>query len=492
MRNYLYYLATFLLTTICNAQVEFEKKDILISPSAYNKKIATDFNYLILGENSPQQGISATLNEKKSNIKINGLLYAGLSGVFTIEADLAASNGIYFFDQENGSEQGRITLNYYRRLISFSKYKDVEDKDRAYINLQIVDLLSKTKTKYDKLLKFLKTVKFNDRTGVSLKEEEKIYKQLRLIASNYINENQKLGYDELPETAFDVEEYLNPTMSNDSGGNQKGKGGIRDIKIENEGNFNLIKLIKDYDAINDFILTKLEDSINKIELQKTEKQWTYNHTFFYGISPYYERQSFKRFTYNDTQTFNQMFDRVRGDIYGVNLSINYSLEKGQGNQSKFKPESIFTRLSISLNRTSNISNFRNSTLETSSTFGNDVNGNPVIFTNSDNAFVGDDRYEYGFGSRFTWEAYIYPIKAPIGIFGIVGYEKNNFSSRSTADDKELYPIRIGLLFSLANKNNKKPNITIQAFLDRTDLNLSPNGNDDDLRFGLGIGLPINF
>ena len=482
------------LSFILSGQVTFESKNAIVSSAAFNKKIATDFNYLILGDNSPQQGISATLNEKKSNIKINGLLYSGVSGVFTLEADLAASNGIYFFDQGNGSEKGKITFNYYKRLTSLSTFKSLNVKDRAYINLQIVDLIGKAKTKYDELAKLLSLVTFDTINGVDKKEKNNIDKTLRKISREYINENQSLGYDQLPSMDFDSTDYDLEEMSNDSGANQEGPKGIRDVKIEIEGNrkLKLLKLIKDYDAARDFILNKLEDSINKIELQKTQKQWTNNHTLFYGISPFYERQSFKRFTYNNTQTFSEMFNQVRGDVYGVNLSINYSLEKGEGNNNRYNPQSFFTRLSMSLNRTSNISNFRNSTFETSSNLGNDVNGNSVVFNNSDNAFIGDTRYEYGFGNQFKWEAYLYPFNAPIGLFGTIGYEKIDFSSRSTAKDKELYPMRLGILFSLANKNSKKPNITIQTFLDRTDLNLSPNGKDDDLRFGIGIGLPVSF
>ncbi|PZW39033.1 hypothetical protein LX95_02173 [Mesonia algae] len=52
-------------------------------------------------------------------------------------------------------------------------------------------------------------------------------------------------------------------------------------------------------------------------------------------------------------------------------------------------------------------------------------------------------------------------------------------------------MRLGILFNLKNKEKDKPLVTIQTFLDRADLSLSPNGKDNDLRFGLGIGLPIN-
>ena len=81
---------------------------------------------------------------------------------------------------------------------------------------------------------------------------------------------------------------------------------------------------------------------------------------------------------------------------------------------------------------------------------------------------------------------------PIGLFGRIGYENIKFNRGSSADDIEKYPMRIGVLFNLKNKEKDKPVVTIQAFLDRTDLNLDPTSDpDNDLRFGLGIGLPIN-
>lgn len=43
-----------------------------VSDKAFSEKVSTDYNFLILGENSPQQGISATLNDDQTNIKISG------------------------------------------------------------------------------------------------------------------------------------------------------------------------------------------------------------------------------------------------------------------------------------------------------------------------------------------------------------------------------------------------------------------------------------
>ena len=492
MKKLLIILACFAISPNLFTQVVFEEKDALISKTAFSKKVTTQFNYLILGENSPQQGISATLNEKKSNLKINGLLYSGISGIYTIEADLAASNGIYFFDQENGSEQGKITLNYYNRLWSSSSFKKLKSRDRAHINLQIEDLIAKSKTNFDSLYHRFKSIKFNDNPNTKkdqdsifkLQDSIKIYESLKCISYRYINHDQNLGYDKLKTKDFNGKTY--------DGKNNVITKKIRHVGVYNPNNYNFLKLIKDYEDARDFILYKLEDSINSIEFQKTEKQWTWEKTLFLGISPFFERQSFKRFAYDNTQTFSEMFALERGNIYGTTISLNFALNKGKGNKSRFKPQTIFTRLSLSLNRASNISNFRNTTLEITGPIGNDVNGNPIVFSNNDNAFVGDSVYEFGFGRRLVWDGYIYPFEAPIGLFGSIGYEKISFNRGSSIEDKELYPMRVGLLFSLVNKDSKKPNITVQAFIDRTDLNLNPNGEDNDLRFGLGIGLPVNF
>ncbi|WP_179019036.1 hypothetical protein [Winogradskyella forsetii] len=507
MKTQIFFVLSLILSMISFAQVEFEKKNGLVSSKAYSKKIATDFNYLILGENSPQQGISATLNDAKSNIKLSGLLYARSSGVLSVEADLSSSNGIYFFDQEKGSEKGKITFNYYRPIKRWSEYYKVDDLTKVTANLQILDLITKTKNEYEGLRKLMDSINIHNKNNESINIYEKddgaddAYKVLREIIDKYINSIDSKGFDRIKEEKIDEAPYFikekatdfkqnKPTSSDEIIEINNGKNSK--IIIENGNGLKLTKLLQDYAAKREFIIKRLEDSINKIELKTVEAQWAGNHIFFVGINPFYERQSFNRFTYDSTQTFQKMFVKERGNTYGLTFSLNYSLEKGKGSRNIYKPESLFLRLSASVSRTSNISSFKNSTLDITTPVGNDVNGNPVTFTNTDSAFIGDSIYEFGFGRKFVFDAYYYPFSLPVGIFGILGYELIVFNRNSLIDDKELYPMRLGMLFSLANKEKNKPLITIQAFIDRTDLNLSPNSEDNDLRFGLGIGLPINF
>ena len=496
-----------LLTTIAFGQIEIKEYTGLVSTEAYSKKISEDFNYLLLGENSPQQGVSATFNDKKSNLKINGLLYSGNKGILTIEADLAASNGIYFFDQENGSEQGKITFNYYKPLRRWSGFYSISDFTKANIKLQTLELIHQAKSDFEGLKGLVKTIFKKEMLADTIDITNKLMK----LSEKYINSDDAIGYHKLKNMEFDKSSYYiksstsfddSEAKKNEKTANGKkntpqiiindGIGSENDLEIHNDDNKKITKILKDYAAKRKFILKKLEDSINKLELENVKAQWSSNHVFFFGASPFYERQSFKRFLYDSSQSFSDMFTTERGNVYGVTLSINYSFEKGEGAKSVYKyPERLFLRLSTSLNRASNISNFKNSTLDISAPLGNDVNGNPIQFNNTDQAFIGDSVYEFGFGSSFAFEAYYYPFPLPIGMFGRIGYENVKFNNGSLLDNIEKYPLRLGLLFSIKNKENNKPVVTIQTFLDRTDLNLSPNGEDKDLRFGLGIGLPIN-
>ncbi|WP_340156299.1 hypothetical protein, partial [uncultured Winogradskyella sp.] len=262
--------------------------------------------------------------------------------------------------------------------------------------------------------------------------------------------------------------------------------------LDVDSKYNVKKVLSAFQAKHDFILKKLQDSIHTIELNKSKTLWTTNKILFFGVSPFFERQSFNRFSYDESLAFKDMFKKERGSLYGITFSLNYSYERYKAYKSKYLPKNFFIRVLTTLNRASNFSNFKNTTLDIIGELGNDVNSNPITFENNDIAFVGDALYEFGFGSSLTLDMYYYPWSTPIGFFSIIGYNNIRFNRLSELDNIERYPMRLGLLFSLVNKEKNKPAVTVQAFIDRTDLNLSPNGNDNDLRFGIGIGLPINY
>lgn len=477
------------------AQIEIQNNDQFISKRAYNQKITKDLNYLILGENSPQQGISVTVNEKKSNLKINGLLYTGKYGIMTMEADLAASNGFYFFDQGNGSEQGKITMNLFKPLLIWTEQYPLKGYSKANIKLKTLEVIRQAKVEYHGLRELAMEALPQDL--FETEEDDEAIKKLKKITEVYINQDDSKGYHKIngvfDESPYkDKEEKKNNSVAITIKKFKKNSDNtFNDLPINKEHEKYIAKILKTYANKRQFILKKLEDSINTLELQSVKSKWASTSMFFFGVSPFYERQSFKLFSYDNTVAFADMFERERGNVYGVNMSLNYNLSKEEGSLNPLKPQNLFLRASVSFSRASNISNFTNSTLDIATPIGNDVSGNPVTFTDTDNAFLGDTTYEYGFGSAFAFDAYYYPFAVPIGFFGIIKYENITFNRTSDIKDKELYPMRLGLLFNLTNKDKKKPLVTIQAFIDRTDLNLKPSGSNGDLRFGIGVGLPIN-
>lgn len=492
MKQLIISLLTFLsITTTLHSQLIIERKSGLVSQNAYSKKISKDFSFLILGDNSPQQGVSATLNDGKNSLKINGLLYSGSRGILSVEADLTTSNGFYFFDDERGSERGKFTFNYYKRVYAKSEYYSSNTIVKTSIKLEVIDLITQAKSDY---LELRKLVEENISPKLIKKEQnDRALKKLRSLTRKYINSQDVNGYNMLEKRNLDKKGY---TLKNASSMVLKevlNEGGKKqDLKIMNGSKKHVSKILRDYLAKEQYILKELEDKINEAELKIAEPQWAGNHIVFLGVSPFYERQSINRFSFDNTKRFEEMFTEEKGNTYGITLSLNYSLKKGEGSRNPLKPENLFIRFLASFDRASNIASFSNDQLNVTSSFGNDVEGNPVTFTNSDEAFIGDTPLDYGFGSSFFLETYYYPFKAPIGLFGRIGYENVTFNRISTAQDEERYPMRLGALLNLKNKKKDKTIIVVQAFLDRTDLKLHPTRDpDNDLRFGLGIGLPIN-
>ena len=490
MKNSVYLL--LLLPFLCFAQNQLiiEEKVGLVSQEAYNKMVTENFSYLLLSETSPQQGISATLNEEGSNLKINGLLYSGYYGILNMEADLTASNGVYFFDEEKGSQQAKISFNYFRTIGHWSKYKSPTPVKQTSNRMELLEAIIEAKSKHDTYFDLLSDPSIisynypelqNDLKAINLK----VINKLKQLTARYINIQITEGFDQLPSRNVDTKEFLivkpeTITLKNNS----------KSYPITANG-YNLNKLLIAYKANENYILNELGNKLIELELKAAESQWTSKHNTFYGITPFYERESFRRFTPDSTKTFANMFNETKGDLYGISFSLGYNYERKTGYGKKLFPYRFFIQASTTIGRASNRSAFSNSTLNISQSLGNDVNNNPITFTKEDAAFIGDTQYKYGTSNEFKVEAYYYPFNVPVGFFGRIGYQFINFSRLKEVDDKEISPMRLGILFNLKNKEKDKPAVVIQTFVDRSDLSLSPNGVDNDLRFGLGIGLPIN-
>ena len=114
----------------------------------------------------------------------------------------------------------------------------------------------------------------------------------------------------------------------------------------------------------------------------------------------------------------------------------------------------------------------------------------VLSPNSKEGNFNKKGNPYSSGNSFALgtEAYWYPFER-FGLFGQIGYNNLNFDT-GEGEDVEIYSLRLGLLFNI--KGKEKNYATLQLFADRSDLSLSPNSNDEDLRFGFKVGVPFNF
>ncbi len=85
---------------------------LLVSNSSFNKTIKSDISYLLISDQSLAQGASLTKNDEGSQITFTGNLINVGRVVINAEASFKSSNGIYFFDNDNG-ESAKISLGIY-------------------------------------------------------------------------------------------------------------------------------------------------------------------------------------------------------------------------------------------------------------------------------------------------------------------------------------------------------------------------------------------
>lgn len=527
MKSYINLFACiFVINAICaqkdlasnNETLVINTDDGLISRAAFSNAVSQDLNFLIFDKLTPQSGISATAKEDGTQIVLSGQLYSGNYGLLTAAADLSSTKGVYFFDQDKGGNDASISLNFFKGYNSKYVYNIKNDLGLIDINLQSVKLISDAKTKMDTIFSLLSQyIVIKNVTGRSIsgsqtkefdldnilvkddsstttddytktKEFIALNDKLISLSQTYINSQDSEGFDNLPPGTFDIKPFTkkpeNLTSTKINYTNAKGEAKVINI----EYNTNLQALIKEYLKFKSYVYKQLEDEIIKNQLSSAASYWTSKHLFFFSAHPFYKRESFT--TLNSR---NLTFDEIQGDIFGITINlINYSYQNLDKSKKWYMPRSWFVRTGLTASRSSNRSDFRESNLSISQNVGTDSNGNMINATSTRNAFIGDAQYQYGNTLGLTFETYYYPANFPIGLFGSIGYSSLKFPKDSGIKNKEIAPLRLGLLAKIKNTDAKKDIVTLQLFLDRTDLSLAPNGGDKDLRFGIGLGVPINF
>ncbi|WP_160114345.1 hypothetical protein [Aquimarina sp. AU119] len=503
-----------LYSSLVNSQIN-DKSNNLVSSGAFNKLVFQDLNFMILGDAAPQQGLAFELNDDNTEIEASGYLGNKKNYFFTIDGEFTVDNGVYFFDENEGSKKSRFAFNTYIGLNKSKRSfysmnggnesidtKIDDDKKKQYLskkyntriafikkNLYLVDSVP---SYFYRFKGFVEYMKKNDLTSIICKDEEcsdiELYYAERIdtIQKSYkgyikIDDKKTIKVDDTKYrlTTKAANRVLTVTDEKEENENYKKKDYVQKLP----GDMNVLKLLEDYKSAKDALDDIVENTKDK-ELAIAQESWTSKKISFLGISPFYQRESTTLYEFRENTEFNKLFQDITGDVYGATVSYNYVWQR------KGQKYLIFRGL-VSASRSSNINQFKQQTITVDVPTGDVIGGVPITIANSKKGYIGDAAYTYGFRQSYDVELYYSNFIKYLGVFGNIGYNKLGFSEDSGIKDIEQFPLRLGLLLNLKSKDEEKNILTLQLFMDRQDLNKSPNGDDKDLRFGFKVGLPIN-
>ncbi|WP_228851455.1 hypothetical protein [Aegicerativicinus sediminis] len=455
------------------------------TPGAFDKYLIDQLSFLILGKGNLQTGFGFELNKEKTDLKFNGLLLNSPKSLLTAEATFKAKEGFYFFDEEKGGSQASISLVYHvlfgKNVSSFVKR---DEQDRKLLMVSIYNKLWRTELHYH----YLKTIldSYN-----LYKENAKVKSTLDTLKKQYNLITPALPkFDILqPDQAkgVDIKAYL----KNGNLGPLEIVDHDQTIKTIESSMYDLEKVLTDFKAKETYILKDLEKELFGLERTYTNPSAMGTHLNYLSFEGYYERESLNLFHFDNTLSFGKMFQEERRDNYGLKASFNYYYLKGPKGW-KWVPNNGYIKIGGFAGRGTNFSKLTQKELETVSVIGEDVNGNSIELKDTKKAYSGETPYVYGFKYGLFADAYALFFKQKFGVFGEIKYENISFGDETGVDDIDLLPLRLGILYTFKSKEKDATFLVARIFMDRTDLGLSPNKPDNDLRIGFGVGIPINF
>ncbi|MGH1386698.1 hypothetical protein [Kordia sp.] len=499
----------FTFTLFVNAQVsvalsptkpvEVVDADKLVSVEAFKKLLFQDLNFAILGENTPAQGFSTELTDNSSKLSVKGFVKRGTNWLVTIDGNFAVDKGVYFFDEDGGSKQANFAVNYfyvfgYNR--NFISAKDLAVQ-RALINRNFLekDTIYKVYENFYKLHDLMVAVNLPTDTLYGNDYVVKAHENNKQIILNKSMYTPRTTNSELGKliTEFELENKHNNSIHKDNFNiinirtvdQQQNKTTTnQNIKLNFVIDGKIInpkKLLEVYKkALAD--VKAIHATVEDLELKNGADKWTRKQFFYLGFSPYYQRENLTVFNYIEGASFNDFFSDQRGDLYGVNASLNWFSQS-----SKYL---FYLRALTSVGRGSNINSFSKRTY-----VYNDIIGNGTTIANEKVGYINGRGESYGYGTATSGSFEAYGMRNGYGLFVKLGYNTVDFKDNSRFKRVERYPFRAGVLFNLKSTSKKKNLLTLQLFIDRSNLKLSPTPSDptkaDDWRFGFKIGLPIN-
>ncbi|WP_291127549.1 hypothetical protein [Flavobacterium sp. UBA7682] len=478
------------------------KVEAPLSSTAFDSLIIGELNFMVLGDDNVKQGISYEYKENNTELNLSGKLHSTDLFIMTVDGKFSIDSGAFIFDETDGSKKGKLTLNFFFNLPWNSKfYRTLDESKPNEIDSRRAMIQNK-----------VQSMALADSIHYKIKDFEAILGTLKIphvsIKSKKFD-RQRAMLDKTHTVPYDytAADYNNITANKERLLKRLKvyykKGGISDFDVlidtlnkepvketyqilDNDDNvvdsftiakiFKLEKLLKDYQES----YARLENYTtenNKLEIATFKKYWIGARSWYAGVSPFYERQGFDIYNPNlpSTTIFKDRFNQINSDLYGVGLSLNHV--------RVFKNRSFYIiRLLNAIGRSNNFAEYDKKDYSFTSSSEN-VNGIPIEVTKVKTGYINKAgrNYEYGTFTNLNLELYVAPIPVA-GVFGKIGYSKNDALLK-----EETYPFETGILINLKSKD-KKNIVAIQLFMSRLNLNEHP---DDDMNFGLKIGLPIN-
>lgn len=455
----------------------------LVKPKTFNKLIRDDLSFLIIGESNPKQGLELEFDDDKSIITAGGYISTSKNFLTTIEGEFTSNDGgIYFFDNEGGAKTAKFTLNIYKSFFgkrSFGKVEKIGNPD---------------KNQNDSIQRaFLKNYFFEKDTIKGIKDN---YLILQEIMNEYKlpTKKENIIYSgkngDVAPTKVEInkvkEKYLKKPKSKDKSletidvqKSIKKDETVRTWTISK--NIKAFKLLEDYEKAK-VLYDKMYDSIMKKEIEFAKPLWSKKSFWYFGFSPSYARENITLYNAESTQEFEKRFDEKKGDLFGIQLQMNWFKQTKKGKY-------FLARFLTNWGRGSNLSSFEKNTFGISTPSGEPIGSSPILLTESKEGYTSEDPYNYGFLQSYQLEVFG-SLTKHFGLFTSLGYNKLGFDENNGLEDIEKLPFRAGGFINLTSKEETKTILVLQVFADRSNLESDPTLTND-WRFGFKIGLPVN-
>lgn len=470
-----------------------------LNQDAFDKNIMQDINFMVLGNNNLKQGVSYEYDEKRTELSLTGALANRKSYILTIDGAFSVDDGVFVFDNKDGSTKGTAGLNLFipawfgngkfypatsgdinsgkvNRARHLNRLIEIELPEKVLDTFMTLDAImgnfkfpQSEITQEDGGLFGGKLDRQNNLKMVNslhskktLPSKDRLLKALLKYYNNPDPEIKYTDYDTLLK-ALNKADQTTVTI--------QGRDGSITYNVP-EG-LDIEALFNDYDKIVERA-KNIDEEISDKQIKKFKGIWTFEYNTYFGISPYYERESLT--TYDSNSTATELADRFtdkRGDLYGLSLTANNVWRSKKG-------AFAMIRGLVTFGRDSNFKDFEKKDYIYNS-LPEPIGTGTIIEEQKKTGYYTAHNTTYGYGLLQKYSAEIYLSSKVVGLYGKFGYSKNEARYK-----KEVLPLETGLMINL--QSEKKNVVSILLFVAREDLNVHP---DKDTNFGFKIGLPIN-